>query len=88
MSGAARFLENVFVILSSCFTQWKVVGEGACKGPPEASPVGEGKEAKMGTDLVQRGGRDAGLGTGWCFHNHRCASVRVLQRNRTNKIYI
>lgn len=63
------------------------VEDGGGRGHWRPGPIGEGKGAKMGTDLVQRGGRDAGLGRGWCFYNYRCVLVRVLQRNRTNKIH-
>lgn len=51
VSGVARFLENVFVILSSCFTQWEVVVVGrAERGHQRPGPVVEEKGAKMGPE--------------------------------------
>lgn len=44
---AAHFLENIFAILSSCFTRW-AVGEGGFKGHRRTGPVKEADSTKMG----------------------------------------
>ena len=57
MSRTARFLENVFVVLSSHFTWWEMVGEEPSRGHQRTGPTEEGKGANTADRPSLRRGR-------------------------------
>lgn len=67
MRGAAHFLENVFVIVSSRFTWWEMVGEEPSRSHQRTGPTEEGKGAKTGDRPSLRRGMGCRSGN-FSFH--------------------